>query len=148
EKGLSAAVYTQTTDVEVEVNGLMTYDREVVKMDIAKIATANRGKLAPRARVSEVVPTAQTERVSWRFTLEQPPANWYQPEFDASSWTQGNGGFGTRGTPGAVVRTDWSTTDIWLRRDFSFPHHTQSNLRLLMHHDEDAQVYLNGVLAA
>ena len=27
-KGLSAAVYTQTTDVEVEVNGLMTYDRE------------------------------------------------------------------------------------------------------------------------
>ena len=32
-QGLSAAVYTQTTDVEVEVNGLMTYDRERVKMD-------------------------------------------------------------------------------------------------------------------
>lgn len=32
-KGLSAAVYTQTTDVEVEVNGLMTYDREVIKFD-------------------------------------------------------------------------------------------------------------------
>ncbi|MFV0266839.1 MAG: glycoside hydrolase family 2 protein, partial [Draconibacterium sp.] len=32
-KGLSAAVYTQTTDVEGEVNGLMTYDREVIKMD-------------------------------------------------------------------------------------------------------------------
>ena len=30
--GLSAAVYTQTTDVEVETNGLMTYDRKVVKM--------------------------------------------------------------------------------------------------------------------
>jgi hypothetical protein len=30
-KGLAAAVYTQTTDVEVEVNGLMTYDRRVVK---------------------------------------------------------------------------------------------------------------------
>ena len=30
--GLSAAVYTQTTDVEVEVNGLMTYDRKVIKM--------------------------------------------------------------------------------------------------------------------
>lgn len=30
--GLSAAVYTQTTDVEVETNGLMTYDREVVKI--------------------------------------------------------------------------------------------------------------------
>ncbi|SHM74772.1 Glycosyl hydrolases family 2 [Cyclobacterium lianum] len=32
-KGLSSAIYTQTTDVEVEVNGLMTYDREVVKFE-------------------------------------------------------------------------------------------------------------------
>ena len=32
KRGLSAAVYTQTTDVEVEVNGLMTYDRKVMKM--------------------------------------------------------------------------------------------------------------------
>ncbi|MBS9525732.1 beta-galactosidase [Litoribacter alkaliphilus] len=31
--GLSAAVYTQTTDVEIEVNGLMTYDREIIKLD-------------------------------------------------------------------------------------------------------------------
>jgi beta-galactosidase/beta-glucuronidase len=36
DKGLSAAVYTQTTDVEVEVNGLMTYDRKVVKNPPAK----------------------------------------------------------------------------------------------------------------
>ena len=53
EKGLSAAVYTQTTDVEIEVNGLMTYDREMVKMDWQKVATANRGRIAategPRA---------------------------------------------------------------------------------------------------
>ena len=33
EKGLAAAVYTQTTDVETEVNGLMTYDRKVIKFD-------------------------------------------------------------------------------------------------------------------
>ena len=45
EKGLSAAVYTQTTDVEIEVNGLMTYDREVVKMDLDKVRDANHGKL-------------------------------------------------------------------------------------------------------
>ena len=32
-RGFSAAVYTQTTDVEVEVNGLMTYDRKVIKLD-------------------------------------------------------------------------------------------------------------------
>jgi len=36
-KGLSAAVYTQTTDVEGEVNGLMTYDRKVIKIPVAKL---------------------------------------------------------------------------------------------------------------
>lgn len=37
EDGLSAAVYTQTTDVEIEVNGLMTYDRAVIKMPETKL---------------------------------------------------------------------------------------------------------------
>lgn len=40
--GFSAAIYTQTTDVEVEVNGLMTYDRKVVKLDEARIRKVNR----------------------------------------------------------------------------------------------------------
>jgi beta-galactosidase/beta-glucuronidase len=44
-KGLSAAVYTQTTDVEIEVNGLMTYDRAVIKMDAEKLFKINRGSL-------------------------------------------------------------------------------------------------------
>jgi hypothetical protein len=41
-KGLSAAVYTQTTDVEIEVNGLMTYDRAVIKMDPEKLYRINK----------------------------------------------------------------------------------------------------------
>ncbi len=40
-RGFSAAVYTQTTDVEVEVNGLMTYDRKVIKLDEEKIRQVN-----------------------------------------------------------------------------------------------------------
>jgi beta-galactosidase/beta-glucuronidase len=40
--GFSAAVYTQTTDVEGEVNGFMTYDRKVDKMDFEKIKTVNK----------------------------------------------------------------------------------------------------------
>ena len=39
--GVSAGVYTQTTDVEIEVNGLMTYDRKVIKMDEAKLREVN-----------------------------------------------------------------------------------------------------------
>ncbi|MBQ9547878.1 MAG: beta-galactosidase [Bacteroidales bacterium] len=39
--GCAAAVYTQTTDVEIEVNGIMTYDRKVIKMDEARLRKAN-----------------------------------------------------------------------------------------------------------
>ena len=41
-KGFSAAVYTQTTDVEGEVNGLMTYDRKVIKINEAEVRKANQ----------------------------------------------------------------------------------------------------------
>ena len=41
-KGFSAGVYTQTTDVEGEVNGLMTYDRKVVKLDVDRLSKINR----------------------------------------------------------------------------------------------------------
>ncbi len=41
KRGFSAAVYTQTTDVEGEVNGLMTYDRKVIKINESEIKAAN-----------------------------------------------------------------------------------------------------------
>ena len=46
-KGLSAAVYTQTTDVEIEVNGLMTYDRAIIKMKPEEVNRANDGYFPP-----------------------------------------------------------------------------------------------------
>ena len=42
-KGLAAAIYTQTTDVEIEVNGLMTYDRAVIKVDPERAARSTSG---------------------------------------------------------------------------------------------------------
>ena len=44
--GLSAAIYTQTTDVENEVNGILSYDRRVVKMPITAVAERNRAVIA------------------------------------------------------------------------------------------------------
>ncbi|MDR1119642.1 MAG: beta-galactosidase [Dysgonamonadaceae bacterium] len=41
-KGLSAAVYTQTTDVETEINGLMTYDRKIMKIPAAELSKINQ----------------------------------------------------------------------------------------------------------
>ena len=40
--GFSAAIYTQTTDVEGEVNGLMTYDRKVDKLNIPDVKKVNQ----------------------------------------------------------------------------------------------------------
>ncbi|WP_419211104.1 glycoside hydrolase family 2 protein [Maribacter sp. X9] len=42
KKGLAAAIYTQTTDVEGEINGLITYDREIIKMDTEKMHVINQ----------------------------------------------------------------------------------------------------------
>ncbi len=52
--GLCAAVYTQITDVEVECNGLVTYDRKVVKAPARGIAAANRGAITPPAPVNGI----------------------------------------------------------------------------------------------
>jgi len=41
-EGCAAGIYTQTTDVESEINGLMTYDREIDKLDVARVAAANK----------------------------------------------------------------------------------------------------------
>jgi putative heme-binding domain-containing protein len=93
------------------------------------------------AETSEIAP------VPWRFTLTAPPRGWAAVNFDDSSWAVGPGGFGTTGTPGAVVRTDWRTSDIWLRREFNLPARAVrlQKVALRLHHDEDAEVYLNGV---
>ena len=51
EVGLSGAIYTQTTDVENEVNGYMTYDRKMMKPDLATVAARNRAVIAAGADV-------------------------------------------------------------------------------------------------
>jgi len=47
ENGLSASIYTQTTDVETETNGLMTYDRMINKMGIDNVFKANHNIIPP-----------------------------------------------------------------------------------------------------
>jgi hypothetical protein len=146
-KGLSACVYTQTTDCETECNGLMTYDRAIVKVQLEKARAANRGELKP-PKVTVIVPTSQTQGQTWRYTVQQPAEGWERPGFDDLAWKESLGGFGTKDTPGSVVRTEWRTDNIWLRRSFDLSEEKTNNLTFLVHHDEDVEIYLNGVLAA
>ncbi len=145
--GCSAAVYTQTTDVEIEVNGLMTYDRAVIKMPPDRVAAANKKLYLPPPKVELRVPTSQLQGLAWRYTTDAPVDGWFRPDFDDAAWNLGPGGFGTKGTPGTVVRTEWKANDIWIRRTFELIDGTFTEPHLLLHHDEDAEVYINGVLA-
>jgi hypothetical protein len=89
------------------------------------------------------------KNVQWRYVFEEPHKKWKNPSFDDSQWAYGQGGFGTRPTPGAVVGTQWNTEEIWIRRTFELPEDVKLVApSLLIHYDEDARVYLNGVLAA
>ncbi len=99
-------------------------------------------------QIREVIPTAQHAPVLWRYTITQPAPNWTKPDFDDSGWQEGPAGFGTPGTPNTTVRTLWQTSDIWIRRECTLPDGAFPDLQVWAYHDEDMEVYINGVLAA
>jgi hypothetical protein len=127
----------------------MLYDKSVW----SKYAGRDRTKAAnwapmPKPPVIEVIiPAADKQPAQWRYTLSNPPANWTDENFDAASWQEGLSGFGTPGTPGAIPTTLWNTGDIWLRRDVDISADQIKNVQIWFHHDDDAEVYINGVLA-
>ena len=150
EKGLWMSVYTQITDVEQECNGILTYDRKVLKVSPEQQATM-RAKIERTINsrfkdVTTIVPAGDTTSgIQWKYTTTQPASDWYSVDFDASSWRSGAAGFGGGG------RTAWSSSDIWIRRNFTINNFDASQLqelRLWLFHDEDAEIYINGKLAA
>ncbi|MFA0773378.1 MAG: hypothetical protein KEFWMYNX_001400, partial [Candidatus Fervidibacter sp.] len=100
-----------------------------------------------RERLQTVLPSAKQGGHVWRYTTERPPDNWMQPAFDDSRWRTGKSGFGTEGTPGAIVGTRWSTGEIWLRTTVTMPKLTPDDaVWLEVHHDEDCEIFVNGKL--
>jgi hypothetical protein len=146
--GLNAAIYTQITDVENECDGLLNYDR-TLKADPARIAYSNQKAISGQINSTVIVPIAQT----WRYTTNTSTGsgNWYATNYNDSSWSTGQAGFGTA-DPNVTPNTAWKTTGyIWLRRAFnpgSLTAQQLSNLVFNVYHDEDVVIYINGVLAA
>ncbi len=143
--------YTQLTDIEQEQNGIYFYDR-TPKYDVARLRAINQRAAAyetqpPRVRPVKwlaLAPTSQESAQTWRYTTQAPAGDWFKPGFDDSAWAQGKGGFGSPGTAGAVVGTEWRTSDIWIRRTFRAGALNPALAALNVHHDEDAEIYLNG----
>jgi hypothetical protein len=100
--------------------------------------------------VKEIVPPARQAPIVWRYTINRPTGDWTRPGYDDKSWTEAAAGFGSAGTPGTDPgrRTNWTTPDIWLRREFVLPEGSLANPHLFAFHDEDAEFYINGVPAA
>jgi hypothetical protein len=128
----------------------MLYEPDVWKKWASRDQTKAAG-WAPMPKppiVTEVVATAATQPGTWSYTTTKPVADWSQTAFDPKGWKEGKSGFGTEGTPGSTIGTRWSEPDIWLVRDIELKDLEIEELHWLIHHDEDAEIYVNGALAA
>lgn len=149
-QGLAASVYTQTTDVEVEINGLLTYDRKVDKYGADNLRKLH-AKVYEGATKSYVLKAAQPIAQEWKYTFEQPQTGWEKPDFDDSSWKSGKAGFGNavikKDNPQAQVNTVWETKSIWIRREFNcdLDPNTVDAAALKIFFDESPVLYLNGI---
>ena len=107
-------------------------------------------KEAPAQSYREVVATSEKSAQNWSYTFQAPPSNWNAKAFNTATWQAGPGGFGTD-TPGSgLVGTPWTTPDIWMRRTFNPGSLSKDQIRRLVirnFHDEDVEVFINGVRA-
>ena len=154
-KGLAGAIYTQTTDVENELNGLVTYDRKVVKFDAAALRAAHR-KIYEAAAESlmkrhtvKAFPKEDANPNAWAYAMETPAGNWKDAGYDDSAWKRSAGGIGSenirQAKRDAKVSTVWTTQKLYLRRHFTAPSQVPALAMAEIFHDEDAVIYLNGI---
>ena len=110
-------------------------------MDKQEVGTYAPMPLPPL--VKSVVPTMG----QWKYTTSEPGQGWEAAGYDDGSWKTGAGGFG-HGDTGGKPKVAWNTADIWLRRSVTVPAGDYKNLQFDCFHDEDVEIYVNGVLAA
>lgn len=152
-EGLAAAVYAQLSDVEGQTRGLMTYDREVVKVEPARLARANRGDLPA---LVTILPTSEGAGGSWQYCLDAPGKDWKGeygaqldlPDTEDEAWDDALGAFGAEGSRSSEhpPRTLWDTPDLWLRSEFRVGSLAEGELLVRLHHAARVEVWVNGDL--
>jgi cytochrome c553 len=92
---------------------------------------------------ADAKPGERDDADTWAYSTQVDDKDWMKPEYSDLMWRRGKAGFGTNGTPGAKVGTEWKTKNIYLRRKFRLAA-LPERLALDLHHDEDVTIFLNG----
>ncbi len=92
--------------------------------------------------LNQPVDTSEQTPQTWRYTFDRPADGWNKPGFRDAAWKTGPGRFGSDSP------TPWDTSDIWLRREFELTDLNTVPSIVRAYHDDDAEIYINGVLAA
>ena len=96
-----------------------------------------------------VIPMGTETPWEGRYTRTTPAKGWEKPDFNDSSWSVGQGAFGSQDHPG--IHTDWSDldSDLWVRREINLtPADLNGNLFLVYSHDDNFDLYVNGTKVA
>lgn len=108
-------------------------------------------KAAPRRITLRVIlPSSEGASQVWKYTFKPPAKGWYKPAFSETGWKTGKAGFGTNPPGRGLLGTPWKGKNIWLRRTFNpGPVTPAQAARMVLRdfHDEDIQVFINGVPA-
>ncbi len=99
----------------------------------------------PQPTITTIIPTSQKTPLIWRYTEKSPPAQWTQTDFDDHQWKTGPALFGHWA---AWIHTPWNSDNIWIRRTWVMPQGNFPDLQFLVFHNEEVEIYVNGILAA
>lgn len=92
-----------------------------------------------------ILPTGSINPVSCLFTEKDPGAGWMNENYDDKQWSNGKMPFGDGWDEAAA--TPWKTSSIWVRRSFELNDINIEKLVLQLRHDDDVEVYINGIKA-
>jgi hypothetical protein len=88
-----------------------------------------------------ILPAADEKHYTCKYSETTPAQNWAEANFDGAGWKTGTAPFSD---DESITKTPWKSKNIWVRRTFTYSKSAINKLCLKLHHDDDAEVYLNG----
>lgn len=90
-----------------------------------------------------IVDMASVEAWEGNYTLKEPKKGWEKAGFNPKGWTKGKAAFGTPEM--LFLGTEWTTKDIWVRREFDLNRDlSDADVFLKYSHDDTFELYING----